>query len=135
MINMSEAAVIALHSMVYIANRKNEIHSLKSVSAFFEISPNHLSKVLQRLVKAGYLISVKGPQGGFKLHEGKENSTLLEIYEVIEGKYTPAKCLFICPILPEHQCMMEPLVKDMDEIFRKFMTGNTISTLKIQNIT
>ena len=131
MINMSEATVIALHSMVYIANRKNEIHSLKSVSDFFDISPNHLSKVLQRLVKAGYLISVKGPQGGFKLLKGKEKSTLLEIYEVIEGKYVPAKCLFMCPSLPEHHCIMEPLVKDMDKIFRNFMIGNTISTLKI----
>ena len=62
---------------------------------------------------------------------GKEQLTLLEIYEVIEGKYIPAKCLFMCPTLPEHHCIMEPLVKDVDDVFRKFMTGNTISSLKI----
>ncbi|MDA1469861.1 Rrf2 family transcriptional regulator [Brachyspira hyodysenteriae] len=39
-------------------------------------------------------MSSKGPAGGFKIAEGKENTSFLEIYETIEGKNWQRSCLF-----------------------------------------
>src|SRR5574344_732206 len=86
MIQFSEATAIALHVMIYIANRKDTVNTLKDISEHFSISPNHLSKVLQRLVKAGYLTSTKGPKGGFQIIEGKETSTLLDILIAVTSR-------------------------------------------------
>ncbi len=58
MIKMSEAMAIALHSMIYIANRENELCTVKDIAEKFSISENHLSKVLQRLCKVGFVKSI-----------------------------------------------------------------------------
>ena len=131
MIQFSEAAAIALHAMIYIANRPRDIHSLKEISGIFKISENHLSKVLQRLVKAGFLVSNKGPCGGFKIVSGKENSSLLDIYEVIEGKYIRRNCLFSSRQLTSSCGIMKPLILSINETFETFMKNNKICDLKL----
>lgn len=131
MINLSEATAIAIHSMIYIANRKDEVHSLKEISKYFGISSNHLSKVLQQLVKAQYLTSIKGPRGGFMICPGKENATLLDIYEVIEGKYIPKDCLFAYKHMQACCCIMKPLISSINDTFYDFMSGHKISELKL----
>ena len=125
MIPISEASAIALHSAVYISIK--EFASLKDIAERFEVSPNHLSKVLQTLVKAGYLTSSKGPAGGFKIAEGKENSSFLEIYETIEGKNWQRSCLFHskCDKYCSN-CIMGDLVNDINRKFKNYMESHTI---------
>lgn len=127
MIKISEATAIALHAMLYIAANKQKPAALKDIAAEFKISANHLSKVLQRLVKAGYLQSVKGPKGGFTLMPKKQNTTFLEIYETIEGKITPHYCLFASHEKTCKHCIMGNVVKELNEEFIDYLKNNTIS--------
>lgn len=131
MINISEATAIGLHVMIYIANRKGEIVPLKEIAKVFSISENHLSKVLQRLVKSGFLVSVKGPKGGFCIVKGKENSNLMDIYEAIEGKYIRKDCLFSSRHITSCCCIMKPLISSINNTFEEFMKNNSISNLKL----
>lgn len=133
MINISEATAIGLHVMIYIANRKGEIVPLKEIAKVFSISENHLSKVLQRLVKSGFLVSVKGPRGGFSIVQGKENSSLMDIYEAIEGKYIRKDCLFSSRHITSCCCIMKPLISSINNTFEEFMknNSNSISNLKL----
>ncbi|MGY4646437.1 RrF2 family transcriptional regulator [Mycobacterium sp. URHB0021] len=48
--------------------------------------PAYLNKQVQRLVKAGLLISEPGAQGGFRLARGLESITLLD---VVDARSTP----------------------------------------------
>lgn len=131
MIQFSEAAAIGLHVMIYIANNPDNVHSLKEIAEVFKISDNHLSKVLQRLVKAGYLVSTKGPKGGFSIVKEKKNAALMEIYEVIEGKYTRKNCLFASRHITSGCCIMKPLISSINETFENFMYNNKISDFKL----
>ena len=94
MIAFSEAAAIAVHAMIFLAAAEDRPHALKEISTAYAVSDNHLSKVLQKLVKAGYLVSVKGPKGGYQIASGKRSATLMEIYEAIEGPWQASSCLF-----------------------------------------
>lgn len=131
MIELSEATAIAIHAMIYIVNGNDKVISLKEISEHFDISPNHLSKVLQRLVKAGYLVSVKGPKGGFRAVSGKENSTLLDIYEAIEGKFIPKNCLFSSKKINNCCCIMKPLLSSINNTFLDFMSNHKIKNIKL----
>ena len=131
MIELSEAAAIAIHAMIYIVNRKDDVISLKEISGHFDISPNHLSKVLQRLVKAGYLVSIKGPKGGFQIDLEKQNATLLDIYEVIEGKFIPKNCLFSSKKINGCCCIMKPLLTSINNTFVDFMSTHKINDIKL----
>ncbi len=131
MINISEATAIALHAMIYISNRPQKVISLKEIAATFNISEHHLSKVLQRLVKAGYLISIKGPKGGFQIEGDKKNSSFLEIYEIIEGKFCPKNCLFSSKKQDCKNCIMGGLIDNINKEFFNYMANKRLCDFKL----
>ena len=131
MIKMSEAMAIALHSMIYIANRENELCTVKDIAKKFSISENHLSKVLQRLVKCGFLTSIKGPKGGFSIVSGVKNTTFMEIYNLIEGKPQKHNCLFNASQKDCQKCIMSNLIDKMTNEFIEYMENNKISDFVI----
>jgi Rrf2 family protein len=57
--------------------------------------PAYLNKQLQRLAKAGLLISEPGAQGGFRLARGLESITLLDVVDAIEGTDGVFRCMEI----------------------------------------
>ena len=98
-LKISEAASIALHSMIELAKSEDKLLSVKEIAAELNVSANHLSKVLQRLNKAGYIDSIKGFNGGFKLLVKPEKTSFLEIFELFDGKLKDTSC-----ILAKHEC-------------------------------
>ena len=108
MIELSEAAAIAIHAMVFLSRNGTTPQPLKQIAAVTDVSDNHLSKVLQKLVKAGFIESVKGPKGGYVIREEMRSATLMSIYEAIDGEWKPRHC----PLLGSAQapccCAMRP---------------------------
>ena len=129
MIRLSEGTAIALHSIVYISN-KGEPATVKEISTKFGISDNHLSKVLQRFVKEGILVSEKGPKGGFSIREKYKNMSLLGVYEIFEGKFECHKCLFSNSNRDCEDCIMSDFVTKTDNEFLKYMSNRNISDFK-----
>lgn len=119
-LKISEAASIALHAMVILARNSGKLVSVKEIAYALDISANHLSKVLQRLSKAGLIDSIKGYNGGFKLLGEPENITFLQIYEVIDGKLACSKCLLSKEVCKE-ECILEDLVSSVNrQVKEKF---------------
>lgn len=127
MFKVSEATAIALHSMIYISNRENKAVSLKEIAEKFKISDNHLSKVLQRLVKEEFITSIKGPKGGFLIVPEKKEATFLEIYEAMEGKAKKHNCLFSSNQDDCQNCIMGNLVDKLNDEFLDHMKKTKIS--------
>lgn len=92
-IKISEAASIAFHAMLELVKNQDKLLSVKEIAARFDVSANHLSKIMQRLNKAGYIDSIKGFNGGFRLSVDPEKVTFLEIYELFDGKIQCKNCL------------------------------------------
>jgi Rrf2 family protein len=57
------------------------------------IPPHYLSKILRKLVTAGYLVSVPGARGGFRLHAAAERINMRDVYECIEGPLCLMECI------------------------------------------
>jgi len=122
---MSEAASIAIHSMVLIARSKNGINAVK-IAEFTGFSKNHISKVLQRLVKNDMLKSVRGPSGGFSLKKTPQEINLLNIYESIEGKIEITDCPLANEICTFDRCVMGNVVNKLTIEFKKFLQEQTL---------
>jgi len=90
-VNISEAATLALHSLVFIAKSQHLVNAIE-ISGLAHFSKNHLSKVLQIMVRNNYLMSERGPRGGFKLKKPAQEISLLEIYELFDGKIYSGGC-------------------------------------------
>ncbi|MCB4771334.1 Rrf2 family transcriptional regulator [Ancylobacter sp. Lp-2] len=57
----------AMRVLLYLASRPEELCSIAEISRAYAISQNHLMKVVNDLVNAGYLHSVRGRSGGIRL--------------------------------------------------------------------
>lgn len=93
LLKISEAATIGLHAMIMLAKNHEKMLTLTVIAKSINVSPNHLSKVMQRLNKAGFIESIKGYNGGFKLAASPEEISFLEIYETFDGKLKCGNCL------------------------------------------
>ncbi len=124
-VHLSEAASLAIHSMVLIA--KSDIHiNVNILSKEMGASRNHLAKVLQQLVKHNYLRSVRGPSGGFVLNVKPSDITILDIYEAIEGKIETPKCPLDRQICPFDKCLMGGMVNSVTTQFKDYFKDQTL---------
>lgn len=66
---------------------------IKDVAARQEISVKYLEQIVSLLVKAGYLKSIRGAQGGYQLMKTPQEYTAGSILRVTEGSLAPVDCL------------------------------------------
>ncbi len=124
-VHLSEAASLAIHSMVLIAKTDTHIN-VNILANEMGASRNHLAKVLQQLVKQNYLKSVRGPSGGFVLNVNPADVSLLDIYEAIEGRVDTPECPLDRQICPFDKCLMGGMVKNVTNQFKDYFKEQTL---------
>lgn len=129
-ISISEAASIAIHSMVLIASSGEGLNVTK-IAERMGASKHHVAKIMQRLVKEGLLVSQRGPTGGFHLNKTAGDISMLDVYESIEGKLIETTCPMDHPICPFDKCLMGGIVAKMTKEFKDYMSNQMLSDYKI----
>lgn len=66
---------------------------IKDIAARQEISDKYLEQIISTLNKAGYVKSIRGPQGGYRLTREPEQYTVGMILRLTEGSLAPVPCL------------------------------------------
>ncbi|MEW5981545.1 MAG: Rrf2 family transcriptional regulator [Acidobacteriota bacterium] len=91
---LTRAADFGVRAMVHLASLEPGTRvPLGALSAAADVSPAFLSKVLQRLVRAGYVSSRRGRTGGFALVPREISLTLLDIISALDGLPPLNDCL------------------------------------------
>ncbi len=90
-------------------------------------SRHHVAKVMQRMVKDGYLNSHRGPSGGFTMKKRPKDISLLEIYESIEGKIEIGNCPLDRPVCGIEKCIFNNVTMKMTENFVEYMRKERLS--------
>ncbi len=129
MLRISDAAVLALHGMAFLAANSSKLNSTKEIATRIRVSEAHLSKVLQRLAKTGLVKAVRGPRGGFMLGKASSEISLLEVYESIEGQLVSSECLFGDPVYNTDECILGGLLGSIDRQVRDYLTGTNLDEL------
>ena len=124
-VKLSEMVSIALHGMVFLtAVEARERISIKDIAQATGASEAHLSKTMQRLVKAGLVTSLRGPKGGFVLAREPGEISLLEIYEAIEGPLNENACAVEACNFKE--CIFDDLLYKLNLKFKEFLQDKTL---------
>jgi Rrf2 family protein len=124
-VSLSEAASIALHGIILIAREKKGMNVIR-IAESTSTSKHHVAKIMQRLVKSGYLVSHRGPRGGFELKKKPEKITFLEIYETIEGTIEINTCPMDKPVCPFDKCILNNVTSKMSREFREYLRQQTV---------
>jgi Rrf2 family protein len=84
---LTRASSYALHAVVHMAQQK--VHNVPvashNIAAERGIPERFLLKVLKPLVSHSILVSVKGPNGGYRLARQPSDITMLDIVEAVDG--------------------------------------------------
>jgi Rrf2 family protein len=134
-LRISEAASLAMHAMAYIASRNGSGPvPVSEVSSSLSVSEAHLGKVLQRLVKHGFLTSRRGPRGGYEMGRKASEVRLLDVYEAVDGPLRQAGCLLEHRACAGSECILGDLVRSVNEQVRVHLTGTRISDLDFDTV-
>ncbi len=74
-------------------NNTGECIKVKDIAARQGISEKYLEQIISVLNKAGYVKSVRGAQGGYRLARAPEEYTIGMILRLTEGSMAPVACL------------------------------------------
>jgi Rrf2 family transcriptional regulator, iron-sulfur cluster assembly transcription factor len=85
---LTRSAGYALVAVGYIARNNDDQPILaKSIAKQYKIPLDYLLKILQQLVRAHILGSIRGPRGGFVLARETGRISLLHIIEAVDGPF------------------------------------------------
>lgn len=127
-LKISDAASLALHTMVLLAANPGKIMPTKDIAGVLKVSEAHLAKVLQRLGRAGLVASQRGPKGGFSLGRDSHQVSLLEVYEAVEGPLETKTCLLGKPVCGG-KCVLGGLLHKVGSEVTDYFTQTRLSDL------
>lgn len=84
-------------------NEEQGAVSLRDISQRQEISLTYLQQIAKPLVASGLVRSTRGPRGGLSLSRPPAEITLYDIYQVLEGSFTPVDCIKTPDVCPRYQ--------------------------------
>ena len=126
-IHLSEAVLIAIHSMVVVARGAGVPVPNKQIALRIHSSENHIAKVMQRLAKGGLVRSTRGPAGGFVLNRSPEAVRILDIFHVIEGETVEERCPFRHQQCIFNGCLFGGVLNDIEREFIGFLGKKTLA--------
>ncbi len=101
----------ALRLMIELALCASEDYiTLDEVAKKQGLSVKYLEQIAGALRRSGLLLSVRGPQGGYKLAKKPSEYTAGEILHVTEGSLAPVACLNTVP----PSCVRKDICPTMD---------------------
>ncbi len=130
LIRFSESVSLAIHALMHLAaTGEGRLANLEGIATAYPMSKAHLSKIMQRLGKAGLVRAVRGPRGGYALSDSPEKVTLLQIYEAIEGKVASSACMLGRPVCAAGACQLGNFVGDLQVRLGNYLAETSLGIL------
>src|ERR1700758_3600482 len=96
MLKLTKKADYALMAMKHLAEHPSAAsRSAKDVADAYGIPPEALAKILQRLAKAGLLLSQHGTNGGYTLARAAHTISAFEVIQAIDGPLFITSCVTV----------------------------------------
>jgi len=107
----------------------------KDLASRLDLPAPYLAKILQSLVQAGVLLSVRGPKGGFRLARPAHRITVGEVVTAIEGPNTLDGCVMGFPVCSgDHPCPLHDAWSAVKSQVASSMTEATIRDLQLMDL-
>ncbi len=122
----------ALRIMLDIAvNGMEQPVRVKEIAARQNISEKYLEQIIAIMSKNGFVISSRGPMGGYRPAGQPKDYTAGSILRAVEGKLCPVACMETEENLCERKegCMTLPLWEKLDDDINSVVDGITLQDL------
>lgn len=118
--------------IIVAAKSEGELSTIPEIAALYGISRNHLVKVVHHLSRRGYLTTLRGKGGGFRLARPAAEIRVGDVIRDTESQLGPVPCLLEsghggCAI--ESVCVLRRALREALGAFLAVTDGYTLADL------
>lgn len=121
----------SLRALIFLSIQPDEKVSIHDIADFFEISKDHLVKVVHNLNRLGYIESIRGRHGGIRLSRKPEDINIGEVVRNVEPHFHLVDCFNKeaphCKVQPV--CKLKHILEDALEQFVSVLDQYTLADL------
>jgi Rrf2 family iron-responsive transcriptional regulator len=121
----------AMRILMYCAANDGRLSRIPEIASAYTVSELFLFKILQPLVEAGLVQTVRGRNGGVRLGRPAEQINLFDVVRVTEESFAMAECFendaAECPLVDS--CALNSALREALNAFFEVLMRHTIADL------
>lgn len=120
----------SLRVLIYLALKGGDSSTIAEIAERYGISRNHLMKVVQELGQQGYLVALRGKNGGVRLSADPAEINIGQLVRTMERDLALAECFGRnnhCILTPA--CSLQELFAEALDAFFAVLDGYTLADI------
>ena len=120
----------SIRVLIFLAAKGEERSTINEIAETFNISRNHLMKIVQELSQKNYVTAIRGKNGGLLLTRDPATIGLGELVREMENDMALVECFHsdnACIITPA--CRLQPILNDALSAFLDVLDRYTLADL------
>ena len=93
MLRVNKKIEYAVLALLYLASHPEKVASVREIARECKVPETLLSKIMQAMKGCGFVSSVYGNHGGYRLNRTLDQISLLDINQALVGPVQVAECL------------------------------------------
>ncbi|AQX54160.1 Rrf2 family transcriptional regulator [Priestia flexa] len=125
----------SLRVLIFLALKKDgELSKIKEIAENYNISKNHLMKIIHQLGQLGYIETIRGRNGGIKLAKDPKEINIGRVVSKTEDDFHIIDCFQQCGdyCATSPSCKLKYALYEALQAFLKILNGYTLENL-VQN--
>ena len=119
----------ALRALMRLAGEPTRSFATNEIASEFNISRNHLAKVVRDLADGGFITTQRGAGGGFSLARPPQSITIGEVVRALEARQALVECFRgdggACALTP--RCRLKMRLAAAREAFMRELDATTLA--------
>ena len=103
--------------------------SLADISERQDISLSYLEQLFSKLRRAGLVVSMRGPGGGYQLNGEPEAIVVADIISAVDESVDATRCGGMADCQDNKRCLTHDLWADLSSQIRNFLSGITLADM------
>ena len=124
----------AFRVLIYLCSEQGEhLAKASEIAEVFDVSLNHLAKVVHQLGKAGFITTLRGKYGGIRLAREPQEISLGAVVRAMEVTLDPVNCSQpVCRL--RTNCRLKSILNRAMESFVSTLDGYTLADVSQQDV-
>jgi Rrf2 family protein len=90
----SKTTEYAFRILSFMAQDETKLYNVDEIFEKLRVPYRYLRKLMTNLTRSGFIVSIQGKNGGYKISRKTEEIRLLEILQAVDPEYLSGKCFF-----------------------------------------
>lgn len=132
--NFNKTTEYAFRILSFMAQDESRLYNVDEIFEKLRIPYRYLRKLMTNLTRSGFIESIQGKNGGYKISKKTEDIKLLDILNAVDPEYLSVKCFFgfdNCAL--QTVCIMHDQWTDIRTNINSILASTSLADIKQTN--